>query len=55
MMKLINRGVNAESKPSIIETIMDININKALTSNALPTFTDMAFTFIVLLFCFFLP
>ena len=47
IMKLIIRGPNAESRPSITETMMDRNMNRALTRSALPTFTDIAFTFIV--------
>ena len=48
MMKLMSNGVNAESYPSIIDTIIERNINKALTRRALPTFNDMALTFIIL-------
>ena len=43
--KLISRGVNAESKPLYIEIITDMNMNKALMSNALPIFVDIALTF----------
>ena len=46
MMKLTANGAKASSNPSVIETIMDKNMNKALTSNALPTFEDIAFIFI---------
>ena len=45
--KLINNGVKASSNPSATDTIMENIINKALTSNALPTFEDIAFIFIV--------
>ena len=48
MMKLMSKGVNAESYPSIIDTIIERNINKALTRRALPTFNDMALIFIIL-------
>ena len=44
--KLTSNGAKASSNQSDIETIMDNIINKALTSNALPTFEDIAFTFI---------
>ena len=46
MMKLTANGAKASSNPSVMETIMDKNMNKALTSNALPTFEDIAFMFI---------
>ena len=52
MMKLMSKGVNAESIPSMRDTTIDRNINKALTSRALPTFKDIAFTFILLLILF---
>ena len=48
MMKLINNGAKAESRPFIMDTTMDRNINNALTSSALPILTDIAFTFIAL-------
>ena len=51
MIKLISKGTNAESRPSIIETTMDRNMNRALTRSALPTFNDIAFRFI----CSYLP
>ena len=44
--KLISNGEKASSIPSAADTIMDNNINKAFTSNALPTFEEMAFMFI---------
>ena len=48
IIKLIIRGQNAESLPSTIETMMDRNMKRALTSRAFPTLTDIAFTFIIL-------
>jgi hypothetical protein len=48
MMKLISNGAKAESRPFIMDTTMDRNINNALTSSALPILTDIAFTFIAL-------
>ena len=50
-MKLMVKGVNASSNPYAIETSMDINMNKALTSNALPTFIDIVFRFITYNHC----
>jgi hypothetical protein len=52
--KLMTRGVNAESKPYIIDMIIANNMNKALMRSALPTFVDIAFTCIVTWsgFCF---
>lgn len=47
MMKLIVSGPKAESCPLKIDTSIDMNMNKALTNRALPTFVDMAFTFIL--------
>ena len=44
--KLISRGVNAGSKPFAIDMPMDMSINKALISSALPMFVDMAFMLI---------
>ena len=49
MIKLIRRGVKPESIPYINETIRDRNMNKALTSSAMPTLCDMALIFILLL------
>lgn len=46
IMKLISNGVNAASIPLMTETVIDRNMNKALTSNALPTFMDIDLTFI---------
>ena len=54
MRKLISRGVNAESNPFSIDMTTEMNMNKALMSNALPMFVDIAFTFISsvwILFC----
>jgi hypothetical protein len=48
MMKLISKGTNALSLPSMSETINDRNMKKALTSNAFPILRDMAFRFICL-------
>jgi hypothetical protein len=47
MMKLMSRGVNAESIPSDIDIIKDMNMKRALTSSALPTLVDIAFTLII--------
>ena len=47
IMKLISKGPNASSRPLTIETIIDRNINKALTRSAFPTLVDIAFTFII--------
>ena len=44
--KLITNGAKASSIPSDMEIRTDNIINKALTSNALPTFEDIAFIFI---------
>ena len=44
--KLTTKGAKASSVPSNMETRTDSIINKALTSNALPTFEDIAFIFI---------
>ena len=46
MRKLTTNGAKASSNPSDMETITDNIMNKALTSNALPTFDDIAFMFI---------
>ena len=46
MMKLMDRGANAESMPSPMEISMDMNMKRALTRRALPTFVDMTLTFI---------
>jgi hypothetical protein len=43
--KLIARGVKASSYSYMMETMMESSINRALTSNALPTFADIAFIF----------
>ena len=45
--KLTSSGAKASSNPSDTETTTDNIINKAFTNNALPTFEDIAFTFIV--------
>ena len=47
IIRLIRRGVNAESYSSAIEMSRDTNIKKALTSRAFPTLIDMAFTLII--------
>ena len=47
MMKLIRRGVNAESNPFTTDTMMDMNMKRALTRSAFPTFVDMDLTFIL--------
>ena len=39
--KEIRRELKASSIPPLRETTRDKNINRALTSSALPTFTDM--------------
>ena len=39
------RGPKAASMPFTMETIIDRNMNRALTSSALPTFTDMTLMF----------
>ena len=44
---LMSSGENAESKPYRAETIIDININPASTSNARPIFFVMALKFIL--------
>ena len=44
MRKLIARGPKAASIPFTMDTIIDRNMNNALTRSALPTFTDMTFT-----------
>ena len=49
MTKLMRSGPNAESRPSIIETMIDRNMKSALTRSAFPTFNDMALTFIACL------
>ena len=46
MRKLTTNGAKASSNPSDMETITDNIMNKALTSNALPTFDDIALIFI---------
>lgn len=46
IMKLITNGVKAASIPLITETMIDRNMNNALTSRALPTFMDIDLTFI---------
>ena len=51
MMKLMARGPKAESLPSQSDTIMDRNMNRALTSRARPTFLDITFIFIAILPC----
>ena len=43
--KLMSRGVNAESNPFNIDMMTDMNMNRALISNAFPMFVDMTFTF----------
>ena len=48
MMKLMSNGPNAASRPLTTDTIIDRNMNKALTSRALPTLVDIDFTFIIL-------
>ena len=50
IIKLMDRGANAESIPSQMEISMEMNMNKALTRSALPTLVDITFTFI----CYFL-
>ena len=46
IIKLMSKGENAASSPSMIETIRDRSINNALTRRALPILIDIAFTFI---------
>ena len=46
MIKLIASGPNAESLPSDSDTSIEMNMNRALTSRASPTFLDMTLTFI---------
>jgi len=51
--KLIARGVNPESNPSMTDITIAANINKALISNALPMFVDIDLIVIEWnLFCF---
>jgi hypothetical protein len=45
--KLIARGVNPESNPSMTDITIARNINIALISNALPMFVDIDFIVIV--------
>ena len=47
IIKLISSGVNAESIPSYIDIISDMNMKRALTRSAFPTLVDMAFTLII--------
>ena len=47
IIKLMDKGANAESIPSPIEISIEMNINKALTRSALPTFVDITLTFIL--------
>ena len=51
MAKLMERAVKALS-PSIRETIMLMNMNRALTRRATPTFLDIALRFIFSLVLF---
>ena len=46
MVKLISRAARALSLPFATETRMEKNMNRALTSNATPTYLDITFTFI---------
>ena len=46
--KLITSGVKAESNPFQIEIPIDMSMNKALISNALPILVDIAFMLIAL-------
>lgn len=48
MTKLMDSGPNPSSKPSYMDISTDRNMNKALTSNALPTFLDMTLKFMSL-------
>ena len=46
IIKLMTKGTNAESRPSMTETIIDRNMKNALTSSAFPTFNDIGLTLI---------